>query len=348
MPVKPNRTRAWAALAAGEEVTPINITLAPMKPFDIELQVTHCGISSSDIDLIDKRLGEASVFPQVCGHEIVGWVTACGDAVTNVRPGIRVGVGWQSGACFTCKHSRGGAEQFCKNFQATCAFGNQGGFSERFRCDSRFAFKIPDTIKSEAAAPLLCAGHTVFTAMLETRPGDGVGVLGLGGLGHLAVQFAAKRGCHVTVLSLSRRKETEAKLLGAKRFIVEADEYDEAAGTLDYVLVTSTGAFDWLRVCKLLAPGGTICFVGSVEPFEFNPRTMMSKSQRVLTSNTGGCKDMEAMLEFAAAHNVRPMVETLPISELNAGIAKVRRNDVRYRMVVELTPGQKSSRRSRL
>lgn len=263
-------TRAWACLAPGEDLVPMKVQLPPLGHMDIEMQVTHCGLCGSDMHLIDGEWGESSVYPQICGHEIVGMVTDVGAGVTNIDKGMRVGIGWQKGACLTCKHCLCGDEQFCDRLVCTCCDGQSGGFCDRYRSDSRFAFIIPDALSSAHAAPLLCAGHTVYTPLLETQPGDCVGVLGIGGLGHLALQFAAKRGCQVTAISTSSSKEAEAQWLGAKHFLWRQSDIEAAAGSLDYILVCSSHSGDWKQIVNLLRPKGAICFVGAVKPIEFD------------------------------------------------------------------------------
>ena len=217
----------------------------------------------------------------------------------------------------------------------TCSEGERGGFCDRYRADARFCFVIPDGLSSAHAAPLLCAGHTVYTPLLHVGPGEAVGVLGIGGLGHLALQFAAKRGCRVTSISSNPAKQAESLQLGATHFVCRPEDFDAAKGTLDFVLVCASHKQDWTSVLGLLAPQGALCFAGAVPPIEIDVFKMGFKGLRVLTSNTGGRKEMQGMLEFAARHAITPVVELMPMSHINTGIRRFRDGRVRYRIVFQ-------------
>jgi len=237
---------AHAAREARAPLTPHTIETGPLRPFEVELAVTHCGICHSDIHLIDDDW-HISRYPLVPGHEVVGTVQACGPAVTDVRVGQRVGVGWQSGSCLACEWCLRGDEMCCAQEEATCV-GRPGGFADRLRVDSRFAHPLPDALASEHAAPLLCAGITVYAPLAAgVQPGMRVGVVGIGGLGHLALQFARAMGAEVTAFSTTPGKAAEAERFGAHHFVVSSDarQMEQAKGTLDYVLSTVTAPLDW-------------------------------------------------------------------------------------------------------
>ena len=300
---------AWAAAQRKRELMTLSYRSPPLRPMDVEIQVTHCGLCSSDLHLIDGHWGDASVYPQVCGHEVIGRISAVGENVAGLRPGQRVGVGWYRSACLACEFCLRGQEQHCPCLIATCTHGEHGGLADYMHCDSRFVFPIPSALSSEHAAPLLCAGVTVHTALKRaTEPNMVVGIVGIGGLSHLAVQFAAKRGCHVTALSSSPHKERDALTLGAKRFVdlSEPVECKRVRNALDYILVTSSVACDWPTIIDMLRPCGTLCFAGMPPPVTFDIASMMYKTLSITTANVGGRRDILDTLDFAAARGVRP------------------------------------------
>ena len=214
---------AHAAMAPRQTLNPFQYEPAGLGPWDVEVAITHCGICHSDIHLIDNDWGISS-YPLVPGHEIIGTVEDAGAEVKHLKKGQRVGVGWQRGSCLVCEQCLKGNENLCPENRATCV-GNHGGFAERIRVDSRFAFPIPDALASENAAPLLCGGATVYSPLKNygVVPSMRIGVIGIGGLGHLALQFANAFGCEVTAFSSTPDKEKEAGLFGAHRFIASAN-----------------------------------------------------------------------------------------------------------------------------
>ena len=330
---------AWAAAQRKRELMTLSYRSPPLRPMDVEIQVTHCGLCSSDLHLIDGHWGDASVYPQVCGHEVIGRISAVGENVAGLRLGQRVGVGWYRSACLACEFCLRGQEQHCPCLIATCTHGEHGGLADYMHCDSRFVFPIPSALSSEHAAPLLCAGVTVHTALKRaTEPNMAVGIVGIGGLGHLAVQFAAKRGCHVTALSSSPHKERDALTLGAKRFVdlSEPVECKRVRNALDYILVTSSVACDWPTIIDMLRPCGTLCFAGMPPPVTFDIASMMYKTLSITTANVGGRQDILDTLDFAATREVRPWVQSWPMEDVNQAIRQLRKGRVRYRAVVHV------------
>ncbi|MDJ0627475.1 MAG: NAD(P)-dependent alcohol dehydrogenase [Rhodobacter sp.] len=321
----------------GADPEPREFTLPDLNAWDIEVEVTHCGLCASDLHLADGDFGDASVFPQVCGHEIVGTVRAIGSEMTGWRVGERVGIGWQKGACFKCEFCLKGEEQHCIDARLTCCSGEIGGFADIVRCDGRFAYAIPEAISSAEAAPLLCAGHTTYTALMRhARPGAKVGVLGIGGLGHLAVQFADKMGCEVTAISGSPAKADEAYAYGADSFLNFRDALQRAAAafSLDFLLVTSPRVEDWDAVFDLMRPHGIVGVAGMTEPATVNIVAMMERTLTLTTVNAGSRNDMRDMLAFCARNGVRPTIETLPMNELPKAFERLRSGEVRYRAVL--------------
>jgi uncharacterized zinc-type alcohol dehydrogenase-like protein len=330
---------AWVAVQCRSELTRFSYLSPPLKPMDVEIRVTHCGLCSSDLHLIDGHWGDASVYPQVCGHEVTGHVSAVGENVAGLHLGQRVGVGWYRSACLACEFCLRGEEQHCAGLVATCTHGERGGLADYLYCDSRFVFPIPDELSSEQAAPLLCAGVTVHTALKRaTWPGMAVGIVGIGGLGHLAIQFAAKRGCRVTALSSSPHKERDALTLGAHRFVDLSKPFacNQVRNALDYILVTSSVACDWSAIVDMLRPFGTLCFAGMPPPVTFDIAAMMYKTLSITTANVGGRQDIVDTLDFAATRQVRPWVQSWPLGDVNHAIRQLRKGRVHYRAVMHV------------
>lgn len=331
--------KCYAAFKAKEPLKEYRYDLKELGPLDITVKVTHCGICHSDIHLIDNDW-KISQYPLVPGHEVVGIVEEAGKEVARLKKGDRVGVGWQSGSCMECEWCIKGEENLCIKSQATCV-GHYGGFAEKMRTDSRFAFLIPEGIDSDSAAPLLCGGITVYSPLrrLIENPAAKVGVIGVGGLGHLAIQFANAFGFEVTVFSSTPTKEKEAKSLGAHHFISsrDANAIKKAAFSLDFILSTVNVKLDWLGYLSVLRPNGKLCIVGAVdEPICVTSSALISDQKAVVGSVIGNRTLIKEMLEFAARHKIKAQTETMPLKDVNAAIKKVRDNQARYRMVLEV------------
>lgn len=328
---------ALAAYQPKEALRPFEYEPTSLGLHDIEIKITHCGICHSDIHLIDNDWN-ISKYPLVPGHEIAGEIIAVGSEVKHIKIGQRVGVGWQSGSCHTCEWCRTGFENLCGSQQATCV-GKYGGFAERIITDSRFAFPLPDNLESENAAPLMCGGITVYSPLRHygVRHFHKVGVMGIGGLGHLAIQFARAMGCEVTAFSTTPGKEAEARAFGASRFILSGDKamMKKAAGSLDFILSTVAVPMPWASFVNLLRPNGRLCFVGATPSSLDVPVNMLMMGQKSVSGSVIGGRGMIAeMLEFAARHSIQAMTEALPMSEVNRALDKVRQNQARYRMVL--------------
>jgi uncharacterized zinc-type alcohol dehydrogenase-like protein len=273
----------------------------------------------------------------VPGHEIVGTVAASGPAVRSLALGQRVGVGWQRGACLECEWCVSGQENLCPHEVVTCV-GHHGGFAERIRVDGRFAFPIPEALSSESAAPLLCGGITVYAPLARwARPPMRVGVVGIGGLGHLALQFARAMGCEVTAISASPEKESEARAFGAQRFLAtrEPMALRAAARSLDFLLSTTFIPQDWESLLRTLRPNGVLCLVGAPDgPLSLDAGAILVKQLTVTTSAIGGRPAIREMLEFAARHGIAPKLQLRPLAEADAGLDAVRKGQARYRVVL--------------
>lgn len=333
MPIK-----AIAATKAGTTLESFSYEAGPLGPHEVEVKVTHCGICHSDIHLIDNDWG-VSVYPLVPGHEIVGTIAVKGSEVRRFKIGERVGIGWQCAACLECDTCAHGDENYCPHRGATCV-NHHGGFADAVRSDARFVFPIPAELPSETAAPLLCGGTTVFSPLKRfgVKPWHKVGVVGIGGLGHLAIRFAKAFGCEVTAFSNSPDKEREARAFGASRFIASTDTnaMGTAKNSLDFVISTPFSDLDWSAYVECLKLDGTLCFVGvPPSPVSIGIGQLMGGRRRVTSSSIGSRADIIDMLEFAARHGISAQTEVVPMNEANAAIEKVRRNQARYRMVLK-------------
>ncbi len=327
----------YAAYAAKETLRPLAYTPADLGEHDVRVKISHCGICHTDLHLIDNDWG-ISVYPNVPGHEIIGTVEAAG-AQSTLKVGQRVGIGFQRSACGECEYCLEGAEHFCAAQQATCV-GHHGGFADAIVIDSRFAFPIPDGILSEIAAPLLCAGITVYSPLIrfgvakETK----VGVIGIGGLGHLALQFARALGAQVTAFSTTADKETEARAFGANHFANTNDVavLNALRGSFDFVLSTVTADIDWNACMALLKPRGELCLVGAPpNSINVHPFSYIVGSKSISGSNIGSRKEMTDMLALAAKHGITAKTEIVPMAQVNQALDKVRANGARYRMVLK-------------
>jgi uncharacterized zinc-type alcohol dehydrogenase-like protein len=330
-------TRCYAARAPGALLQPFQCPDEPLGPLDVRIEVTHCGVCHSDVHLIDDDWS-IGAYPLVPGHEIVGEVIEQGSQVDHLQVGQRVGVGWQRGACLACEFCVRGDENLCPGIEETCV-GHPGGYAETLVVDSRFAFPIPEALPSENAAPLFCAGITVYAALrvLGVQPPMRVGVIGLGGLGHLAVQFAAAFGCEVAVFSSSADKERDARRFGAGAFHSSIDSGDLAllADSLDLILSTAPVDLDWSAYLRLLRPDGRLCFVGvPPSPVSLPVGSLLGGRNSVCASFIGGRPLIAEMLQFAARHGIHAQVESVPLAQVNTAIERVRQNRARYRMVL--------------
>jgi alcohol/geraniol dehydrogenase (NADP+) len=330
------RIQGFAAPAAKQLLEAHAYDAAPLGEHDVEIAIACCGICHSDLHLIDNDWG-TSKYPLVPGHEIVGTVSAAGEQ-SGHTVGARVGVGWQRSACHDCEQCRAGEENLCARQQATCV-GHPGGFAERIRIDGRFAFALPDSLSAAEAAPLLCGGATVFSPMRRwrVRAGASVGVIGIGGLGHLALRFLRALGCEVTAFSSTPDKRAEALRLGAHHAASSTDarEIRPHANRFEFLLCTVPARLDWITYLSTLKPNGVLCLVGAPPGVLQIPAAQLLSSQRVLCgSDIGSPAMIREMLAFAAEHKIGAQIEEAPMAECNRAVERVRKNEVRYRMVL--------------
>jgi uncharacterized zinc-type alcohol dehydrogenase-like protein len=330
--------KAYAALQAGERLQLWEYEPAPLQGDEIEIRVTHNGLCHTDIHMRDNDW-KVSSYPLVAGHEVVGIVTRVGENITSLRTGDRVGFGWIRNSCRVCDYCLQGEENICRQGYTGLIVGHYGGFANRLRAPADFAYKIPDALDSASAAPLLCAGITVYTPLRTyiKHPGMKVGILGIGGLGHLAVKFARAMGAEVTAFSSSPDKEAQAREFGAHHFQKwgTAEEMKAIEGSFDLVLSTVSSAVDWDVVFSLLSNNGVLCFVGlPVSSINVSLIPLIFGQKAVAGSVVGGRRFMREMLNFAAIHQITPMVETMPLNQINEAMDKVAANQARYRIVL--------------
>lgn len=314
------------------------ITLAdPGEPLghDVDVEVAHCSVCHSDVHLLDGDWGEVKR-PLIPGHEVVGRVVRRGpDATTPI--GALVGIGWQAGCCGTCLACTSGREHLCTGGKVRTCVGRQGGFATRVRVDARFAFELPPALDASTAAPLLCAGLTVFSPLerLGARAGVRVGVIGVGGLGHLAVRFARALGAEVIAFDPDESKRELAKGLGASDLIDARGALP--AGVVDLLLVTTHANLPWDSWMKVLDLEGTMCLIGvPSEPLRLGVDPLMDEQKKVTGSVIGSPAAMRRMLSVAAEHGIAPITERMPMSRANDAIARVREGKARMRVVLDV------------
>jgi len=306
-------------------------------PQEVEIGITHCGICHSDLHLIANDWG-ISQYPFIPGHEIVGAVMAVGADVHSLAVGQRVGLGWQSNSCGACEWCTRGMENLCPAAESTCVH-RHGGYADRVRANVRFVIPIPEALESAHAAPLLCGGITVYNPLRThgINPSSRVGVVGIGGLGHIAIQFARVFGAEVTAFSTSAAKEEEVRAMGAHNFVNtrESKAMKEFVGTQDFILSTVNADQDWGVFVQTLRPTGTLCFVGvPPSPVSVSAFPLISGIRTITGNPTGSPYRLREMLDVAARHGVKAQIEAFPMAKANVAIEKVKKNKVRYRAVL--------------
>jgi uncharacterized zinc-type alcohol dehydrogenase-like protein len=296
-----------------------------------------CGICHSDIHMIHDDW-DISRYPLVPGHEVIGEVVEVGSQVTHLKTGDRVGVGWQQGACMQCRDCLKGHQNLCDQAEGLIVSG-YGGFADYMVVDSRFAFLLPEGISTESAGPILCGGVTVYAGLRNAGMGSGqeIGVIGIGGLGHLAVQFASRLGNRVTVFTTSADKAEFATQLGAHEAILvpAGGSPPLPVNRLNIIINTANQALDWLGYVNYLDSNGTFVFVGMPsEPLTIPVTPLTSKQRRIMGSEIGSPAMITEMLDVVEKFGIQPMVELFPLAQANEALQRVLDNKVRYRAVL--------------
>lgn len=329
--------QAWVATEVGGSFQKQTLELQPLGAEEVEVAVEHCGICHSDLSMWQNEW-QMSTYPAVFGHEVVGRVTAIGSHAKGLSVGQRVGIGWNCSSCMHCRPCMSGNQHLCSQAQPTIA-GHFGGFANTVRAHWAWTIPVPDGLNAADAGPLLCGGITVFNpiAMFAT-PKSRVGVIGIGGLGHMAVKFAKAYGCEVTAFTSSESKFEEARNFGAHHVVATRDSnaLQNLAGSLDLLIVTVNVSLDWSAVIGTLAPEGRMHVVGAVlEPIPVQAFSLIMKQASIGGSPTGSPVDMTDMLSFAARHSIAPKTEHFPMSKINEAFEHVAAGKARYRVVLD-------------
>ncbi|MFY7965411.1 MAG: NAD(P)-dependent alcohol dehydrogenase [Chitinophagaceae bacterium] len=340
-------TKAYAVQAATTPLAPFNFETRTVGSHDVQIEILYCGVCHSDIHQARNEWGN-SIFPMVPGHEIVGKITAVGSHVTNFKVGDLAGVGCLVDSCQTCPSCNEGLEQFCDNgmigtYNSIGKDGKPtyGGYATQIVVDEKFTLKVSDKLPLAGVAPLLCAGITTYSPLkhVGVKKGDKVAVVGLGGLGHMAIKFAAAFGAEVTMLSTSPSKQADAEKLGAHHFVLTSNEeaMKEIAGSFNYILNTVSAQQDYGKYLNLLKVDGTMILVGVPSaPVPFHPFPLIMKRRSIIGSLIGGIKETQEMLDFCAEHNIVSDVEVIDMDYINEAYERVLKSDVRYRFVIDL------------
>ncbi len=340
--------KGYAAQNAKSPLAPFNFQRREPGPTDVQIDILYCGVCHSDLHQIRDEWG-GSIFPMVPGHEIVGKVSKVGSEVKNFKIGDMVGVGCLVDSCRSCSNCKADLEQFCEvhsvatynSLEMDRKTPTYGGYSNQIVVDEKFTLKVSDKLKLEGVAPLLCAGITTYSPLRHWKVGKGhkVAVVGLGGLGHMAVKFAASFGAEVTVLSTTASKEKDAKKLGAHHFVVTKDEgqIKKVKESFDFILNTISAQHDYNFFLNLLRVNGTMVLVGvPPEAVPVRAFSLIGGRRSLAGSLIGGLKETQEMLDYCATHNITSEIEIIPIKEIENAYVRMVKGDVRYRFVIDM------------
>ena len=344
-----NATKAFAAQRAHDALTPFSFDRREPGPHDVVIGISHCGVCHTDWHFVNNDFG-MSLYPMVPGHEIVGKVRRVGSEVKRFAVGDGAGVGCLVDSCRQCDACAQGLEQHCENGFTLTYSGleqdgttvTQGGYSTSIVVDERFALRVPETLAAERAAPLLCAGITTYSPLRRWKvgPGHKLAVVGLGGLGHMAVKFGYSFGAEVTVISTTATKEADARRLGASDFVLSTDPAQMArvANRFDFILDTLSASHDYGAYVGMLKSGGTLICLGlPAEPINVHSLNIVFSRRCIAGSLIGGLPETQEMLDYCAEHQISADVETIPIQKINEAFQRMLKNDVKYRFVIDLS-----------
>jgi uncharacterized zinc-type alcohol dehydrogenase-like protein len=332
--------KGYAALEAGGKLEEFEYELGDLAPSQVDVRVDACGICHSDLSMLQNDW-EMSAYPLIAGHEITGTVEEVGGAVAHLKRGDKVGVGWHSGACMTCQQCLSGDHNLCAGAESTIVQ-RHGGFADSVRAESAFTVKIPEGVDLLKAGPLFCGGITVFNPILQmnVKPTDRVAVVGIGGLGHLALQFLSKWGCEVTAISTSPDKEEETKALGAHHFLNAKDEsaLADAGGAFDFILSTVNVKLNWGAYINMLRPKGNLHLVGAAPEVSSEVFPLIMAQRSISASPVGSPATIATMLDFCARHNIAPHTREFAMSEVNEALEILEKESPAKRLVLR-NPG---------
>ena len=331
---------SYAAHEQAAPLQPISCTPKDLEGSEVEIQVEYCGICHSDISMIDNEWG-FSQYPLVAGHEVIGKIARVGSNVSKFKEGQTVGLGWHSGYCNTCNYCESGDHNLCSSAQATIV-NRFGGFSERVVADQSSVIEIPSELNQKTAAPLLCGGITVFNPLLEfdIKPTDTVAVIGLGGLGHLAVRYLKAWGCDVTAFTSNADKTQTALELGAKRVVnyTNTEDLEALSKRFDFIISTVNLDLNWSAILNTLKPKGRLHVVGVPQnDMSIAAFPLISGQRSISGSPVGSPKAIKTMLEFSARHEIEPIAEFWPASKINEALDHLRQGKARYRIILDFT-----------
>jgi alcohol dehydrogenase (NADP+) len=343
-----SKISAYAALAATKPLAPLTIERREPGPLDVVIDIQYCGVCHSDLHQVRDEWG-GSAFPMVPGHEIVGRVSRVGKSVSKFKSGDLAAVGCMVDSCRSCEPCRHDLEQFCEKGVAYTYNSTemdrttvtQGGYSTQIVVAERFALKVPTNLDLAATAPLLCAGITTYSPLRQwnCKKGDRVGVVGLGGLGHMALKLAASMGAEVTLFSTSPAKAADARRLGAHDFALASDAttFTKLANRFDLIIDTASGEHDFNSYLGLLRPHGAMVIVGlSPTPASVESFSLIHGNRRLAGSNIGGIAETQEMLDYCAQHKIVSDIEVIPMQKINEAYERLSKGDVRYRFVIDL------------
>jgi uncharacterized zinc-type alcohol dehydrogenase-like protein len=329
--------KAHAAMEPGAKLEPFEYDPGPLAPGDVEIEVEHCGICHSDLSMIKNEWG-ISQYPLVPGHEVIGTIGMVGQGVSHLRPGQRVGLGWHAGYCGTCSCCLSGDHNLCAGASPTIV-ARHGGFADKVRAGAASVIPLPERLDPTKAGPLFCGGITVFNPLDQfgISPTARVGVIGIGGLGHLALAFLNAWGCDVTAFTSSKAKREEALKLGAHRTLDSRDpgELEAAARSFDLLISTVNVKLDWNAYLGTLRPKGRLHLVGaSLEPLDLSIFPMLLGQLSVSSSPVGSPATIGRMLAFAERHQILPVTQHFPFSEVNEAVEHLESGKAHYRVVL--------------
>lgn len=342
----PIKALGWGARDVSGVLSPFNFSRRATGKKDVQIKILYCGICHSDLHCAKNEWG-FSKYPIVPGHEIVGVVTETGSKVTKFKVGDKAGVGCMVGSCLSCENCSNNLENYCKKviptYNSVYGAPTYGGYSDIFVANEHFVVRIPDNLPLDAGAPLLCAGITTYSPLRYfglDKPGMHIGIVGLGGLGHVAVKFAKAFGVKVTVISTSLHKKEDAlEHLGADSFLVSTDENQMKAAmdSMDGILDTVSAVHPLLPLISLLKSHGKLVMVGVPDrPLELPVFPILAGRKILAGSGIGGMKETQEMLDFAAEHNIAADIEIIPMDYVNTAMERLSRTDVKYRFVIDV------------
>jgi alcohol/geraniol dehydrogenase (NADP+) len=333
-----SQIQALAAKSAKGKLEPFSYDPGPLSDDDVEISVEYCGLCHSDLTMLNNDIG-FSQYPLVPGHEAIGKITALGSHAKFLKIGQTVGLGWNSSSCLHCAQCLSGSHNMCSSLGMTIV-GRPGAFATKVRCHWVWATPIPEGIDISKAGPLLCGGITVFNPFVQfdIRPTARVGIVGIGGLGHMALQFANKWGCDVTAFTSSAGKADEARAMGAHHIIDthSGEELAKAAGSFDFILSTVNVVLDWPAYIRALGPKGRMNVVGLLtEPMPVSSIDLLMAQRSVSGTPSGPPSVVNQMLDFCARHNIAPVTEQFPMSHANEALEHLLAGKARYRIVLK-------------